>query len=131
MRNFLKPGLFFGIFLCLGALKSEAQMEAPPFWGEWQGVSAENQNIRIKFSSKGVYRLTVGEPKLLSGGKCWGTARYEWGKEEDHYKVTVFGDDEPDIASQLQLSFPEKNLLEVRLFSDKGETVSSITLKKI
>lgn len=131
MRNFLKPGFAILIFMCLGALKSTAQMEAPPFWGEWQGVSAEDEKIRIKFSSKGEYRLTIGEQKLFIDGKCWGSARYEWGKEDNHYKVLVFGEEQPDIASHLQLSFPQEGLLEVQLFSDSGEAVSKIILKRI
>ncbi|MCB0631491.1 MAG: hypothetical protein R2824_29975 [Saprospiraceae bacterium] len=131
MRNFLKPGSLLLIFLFLGVLNLSAQMEAPPFWGEWRGVSPDNRDIRIEFSSKGEYRLTIGEQKLFSPGKCWGKAKYEWGKEEDHYKVTVFGEDEPDIASHLQLSFSQEGLLKVQLFSDSGEPMSSITLQKI
>jgi hypothetical protein len=131
MRNFLKPGSTLLIFVCLGAVQLTAQMEAPPFWGEWQGVSAEDKNIRIEFSSKGEYRLTIGEQKLFSPGKCWGVAKYEWGREQDHYKVTVFGEEEPAIASHLQLTLAEEGLLKVELISDAGEPLSSITLKKI
>lgn len=117
--------------LGLSAFQLAVEMPLPPFSGIWQGVSTEETSIFIEFSPEGYYRLRVGENELTDNIESWGEVKYEWGKENDRYLITVFGEQEPELTTQLEAVLTEEGLLELKVFSESGNFVSSILLKKV
>lgn len=131
MRNIfvLSSLILFGSGLM--AFQMAADVQAPPFAGVWQGISQEESAIFIEFSPDGYYRLRVGDNKLTENVESWGTVKYDWGKEKDHYLITIFGEHEPELNTQLEAIFTKKGLLELRVLADSGKLASSILLKKV
>ena len=107
------------------------EIQMPPFSGIWQGVSPAESGIFIEFSSEGYYRLRVGENKLTENVESWGEVKYEWGQEKDRYLITIFGEKEPELTTHLEAVMTEEGMLQLQVFSESGNLVSSILLKKV
>lgn len=131
MRNIFGLSMLLLAGLGLSAFQLAVEMPLPPFSGIWQGVSTEETSIFIEFSPEGYYRLRVGENELTDNIESWGEVKYEWGKENDRYLITVFGEQEPELTTQLEAVLTEEGLLELKVFSESGNFVSSILLKKV
>lgn len=131
MRKILGSGLFLLISFGFSAFSSVVDAQTPPFTGIWQGVEAGETGIRIEFTPEGYYRLSVGDKKLTDHIECWGEVKFSWGKEQDRYLITIFGEREPDITTRLEAVFLENGLLQLELFSETGKSLSSILLKKV
>ena len=131
MRNIFGLSMLLLAGLGLSAFQLAVEMPLPPFSGIWQGVSTEETSIFIEFSPEGYYRLRVGENELTDNIESWGEVKYEWGKENDRYLITVFGKPEPELPTQLEAVLTEEGLLELKVFSESGNFVSSILLKKV
>lgn len=131
MRNIFGLSMLFLAGVGLSGFQMAAEMPLPPFSGTWQGVSYEESSIFIEFSPEGYYRLRVGGNELTENVESWGEVKYEWGQEKDRYLITIFGEKEPEMTTHLEAVMTEEGLLQLRVFSENGNQVSSILLKKV
>ena len=131
MRNIFGLSTLLLAFVGFSSFQPARTVSPPPFSGTWQGAATEETSIFIEFSPEGYYRLKVGNNKLTENIESWGEVKYEWGKENDRYLITIFGEKEPDLTTQLEAIMTNDGLLQLSIFSDAGKFVSSILLRKV
>lgn len=130
MRKIFASQILLFLFVGLSGFQVSEGVSQPPFSGIWQGAAVEEASIFIEFSPEGYYRLSVGENKLTENIESWGEVKYKWGEKDDRYMITIFGEKEPDLTTNLEAVFTDKGLLQLNVFSDTGKFVSSILLKR-
>jgi hypothetical protein len=131
MRNIFGLSILLLAGVGFSGFQIAAEMPLPPFSGIWQGVSEEESSIIIEFSPEGYYRLSVGGNELTENIESWGEVRYEWGQHDERYLITIFGEQEPELTTQLEAVLTGEGFLELQVFSEKGKHISSILLKKV
>ena len=131
MRKIIRLSLIVLLPTVCSAFQMAADQESPPFSGTWKGVAEGETSIMIEFSIEGFYSLSVDGKKLTENIEGWGKVKYEWGAKDDRYQIVLFGEKEPETNMLLEAFLQEDGQLQLWVFSDGGEAVSTILLEKI